>query len=86
VLASGASRCNSRKKLSGAVKVAVDDQRIDFGVCEPRQGALRFALDGDIHVQTAENTFQNTDFLPIARNYHRGECHEFTLPTAVMAT
>jgi hypothetical protein len=59
------------KKLPGAVQIAIDDERIDFAVGELLQGALRFAFDGDIHVQTSENAFQNADFLPIARNHHR---------------
>jgi hypothetical protein len=28
-------------------------------------------------VQAAENAFENTDFLPITRNYHRRKCHAF---------
>ena len=65
VLTRGASRCSSQKELPGAVQVTVNNQGIDFGFREPGQGSLRFALDGNIHVQAAENAFQNTDFLPI---------------------
>ncbi len=65
------------KELARAVQVAVNNQGIDFGFREPRKSSLRFALDGHIHVQAAKNAFQNTDFLPITRNYHRRECHAF---------
>ena len=65
------------KELAGAVQVAVDNQSIDFRVGEPGESSLRFALDGHIHVQAAENAFENTDFLPITRDYHRRECHAF---------
>jgi hypothetical protein len=34
-------------------------------------------------VKTAEDAFQNTDFLPVARNHHRGKCHVLTLAVAV---
>ena len=72
------------QELRASVEIAIHDERIDLGFVEPSQGSLRFVLDGDVHVKTAEDAFQNTDFLPVARNHHRGKCHALTLAVAVM--
>ena len=43
------------KELTRTIQITVYNQGIDFRFCEPRQGSLRFALDGDVHVKAAED-------------------------------
>jgi very-short-patch-repair endonuclease len=71
VLARGPSCCSSRKNCPVPFRSqsTISASILDF--VSRAKSSLRFALDGNIHVQSAENAFQNTDFLPIARNYHR---------------
>ena len=65
------------QELRAAVQIAVHDEGIDLRFAEPGHRPLRFVLDGNVHVKTAEDAFQNTNFLPVARNHHRGKCHVF---------
>jgi hypothetical protein len=67
------------EKLGAAVEIAVDNEGVDFGTVEAGHGPLWFLFDGHIHVETAEDALQNADFLPIARNHHRGKSHELNL-------
>ena len=63
------------KKLRTALEVAIDDEGVNLRVAEPLEGRLRFSLHRNLHVETPKDAFQNADFLPVARNYHRGKDH-----------
>ena len=60
-------------------QVAVHDKRVDFGFGELRLRPLRLRFHFAVNMKSAEDAFQNTDFLPIARNHHRGESHRLNL-------
>ena len=70
------------QELCAAVQIAIHNERVDFIFVEPGHGPLRLALDGHVHVKTAEDALQNADFLPITGDHHRGKCHVLTVAGA----
>lgn len=63
------------QQLRAAVQIAIHDEGIDLRPGEAGQGFLRLVFHRNVHVQTAQDAFQNTHFRPVARDHHRGKCH-----------
>ena len=63
------------QKLGASVQIAIYDQRVNLGAIQPRQSALWLGFNCNFHLKATQDAFQNTDFLPVARNHHRGKCH-----------
>ena len=73
------------QELRTAIQIAVDDQCVNLGLSQPFEGFLWFFLNGNVNLKTAEDAFENADFLPVTRKNNRGKCHADTLKVLVIA-
>src|SRR2546428_4014160 len=68
-----------------SLEIAVDNQSIDLRLGKLGKSPLRFRFHIYINMQAAEDAFQHTDFLPVARNHHGRESHACTLIPSVIS-
>ncbi len=70
----------------GAREVVVDDDRVNLRLREFAAGFFRFRLDIHPDLHTAQDAFQNANFLPIAGYDHRFKRHNRIVVCEVTGT